>query len=166
MIVIGIDPGSLVTGYGVVREEGGKAICMDYGTIRNHGKTALPRRLGTIYNQLVRICRDLRPEAAAVETLFYSKNVRTALVQGEARGVVLLACEMVNLPVYEYAPAVVKKAVVGQGAATKEQVGFMIRRLLALPDVPPEDAADALAIALCHLHRRKDPGFKSARVSD
>jgi crossover junction endodeoxyribonuclease RuvC len=166
MIVIGIDPGSLVTGYGVVREERGKATCLDYGTIRNHGKTALPRRLGVIYNQLIRICRDLRPEAAAVETLFYSKNVRTALVQGEARGVVLLACEMVSLPVYEYAPAVVKKAVVGQGAATKEQVGFMIRRLLSLPALPPEDAADALAIALCHLHRRKDPGFKDARVSD
>jgi len=160
IVVLGIDPGSLVTGYGVVRGEGGKATCLDYGTIRNHGKTALPRRLGVIYNQLIRIARDLAPTAAAVETLFYSKNVRTALVQGEARGVVLLACEQVNLPVYEYAPSVVKQAVVGQGGATKGQVGFMIRRLLDLPALPPEDACDALAIALCHLHRVSVQGLK------
>ncbi len=166
MIVIGIDPGSLATGYGVVRLEGGKTQCVDWGVIRSHGRTALPRRLGVIYNQLIRICRDLRPEAAAVETLFYSKNVKSALVQGEARGVVLLACEMVTLPVYEYAPAVVKQAVVGQGQAAKGQVGYMIQRLLELEVAPPEDAADALAVALTHLHRRRGPGFKGVRVSD
>lgn len=161
IIVLGIDPGSLVTGYGVVRGEGGKTICLDYGVIRNHGKTALPRRLIVIYNQLIRIAQDLRPAAAAVETLFYSKNVRTALVQGEARGVVLLACEQVSLPVFEYSPAEVKQAVVGRGAAAKGQVGYMIQRLLALPDAPPEDAADALAIALCHLARSRAKGKMS-----
>jgi crossover junction endodeoxyribonuclease RuvC len=158
MIVLGIDPGSLVTGYGVVRGEGAKAVCLDYGTIRIHGKTTLPKRLDIIYHNLIRVAQVHRPEAAAIESLFYSKNVKSALVIGEARGVVLLACEQLGLPVFEYAPATVKQAVVGQGGAAKGQVGYMIQRLLGLSDAPPEDAADALAIALCHLHRARWPG--------
>lgn len=153
MIVLGIDPGSLVLGYGLIRGEGSKMESLDYGTIRIHGKTSLSKRLDTIYHNLIRIAQVHKPDAAAIESMFYSKNVKSALTQGEARGVVLLACEQVNLPIYEYAPTVVKQAVAGQGAATKSQVGFMVKRLLNLPDVPPEDATDALAIAICHLHR-------------
>ena len=158
MIVLGIDPGSLVTGYGVVRGEGAKASCLDYGTIRIHGKTTLPKRLDIIYHNLIRVAQVHKPEAAAIESLFYSKNVKSALVIGEARGVVLLACEQVGLPVFEYAPATVKQAVVGQGGAGKGQVGYMIQRLLGLADAPPEDASDALAIALCHLQRSRAKG--------
>ena len=149
MIVIGIDPGSLVTGYGLVRQDGSKVSCPDYGTIRIHGKTTLPKRLDIIFHNLIRVAQLYKAEAAAIESIFYSKNVRSALVIGEARGVVLLACEQLGLPVFEYAPAQVKQAVVGRGGAGKGQVGFMIQRLLGLSDAPPEDAADALAIALC-----------------
>ena len=153
MLAIGIDPGTATTGYGLVQEKDGSLTVLDYGVIQTAPELAMPERLLEIYRQLKRIILLHRPESSAVEKLFFQRNVRTALSVGQARGVILLALAEARLPVFEYTPLEVKQAVAGYGGADKNQVQQMVRALLSLNEIPqPDDAADALAIAICHLH--------------
>ena len=152
-VVLGIDPGTAITGYGVVREWHGQAQALDYGVIRTPAHQELPQRLVTIYAALNDLLDRHQPDAVAVEEVFFSKNARTALSVGHARGVVLLAVAQRGIPLFHYKPTQVKQAVTGYGGADKRQVQEMVRMLLGLDAIPrPDDAADALAIALCHLH--------------
>lgn len=159
MLVLGIDPGTALTGYGVVRGEPfGSLSLVECGVIRTSARDPLPVRLREIYEDVRALIERLQPDALAVEDVFYSRNVRTTVVLGHARGVILLAGEQASLPVHEYPPAEIKKAVVGTGAATKEQVQFMVTRLLRLRTTPqPSDAADAAAVALAHVMSARIP---------
>jgi len=153
MIVLGIDPGTAITGYGLVQEENGQAVALACGAITTPSELPLPDRLKLIQRDLAAVIEQYRPDQAAVEQLFFNKNVRTALAVGHARGVVLLTLAQANVPIYEYTPLQVKQAVTGHGRADKRQVQQMVTLLLGLSKIPkPDDAADALAIALCHLH--------------
>ncbi|HET9796497.1 MAG TPA: crossover junction endodeoxyribonuclease RuvC [Gemmatimonadaceae bacterium] len=150
MLVLGIDPGTANTGYGVVRG-GGPAFpaLVECGVIRTRARDPLPSRLREIFSGVQELIEKHRPDAMSVEDVFYARNVRTTVVLGHARGVILLAAELAEVPVNELAPAAIKKAVVGTGGATKEQVQFMLTRLLRLKSVPqPSDAADGVAAAL------------------
>lgn len=150
MIVLGIDPGTATTGYGVVKGDGpGLASLVECGVIRTRARDPLAARLREIYDGVAELLARHRPDALSVEDVFYAKNVRTTVVLGHARGVVLLAGEQAGVDIYELPPAEIKKAVVGNGAATKEQVQFMLTRLLRLKSAPqPSDAADGVAAAL------------------
>lgn len=150
MLVLGIDPGTAVTGYGVVRRaSNGAATLVECGVIRTKPAQPLAKRLRDIHEGLQELIARHQPDAVAVEDVFYARNVRTTVVLGHARGVILLAAELAGLPVHEYSPATIKKAVVGTGAATKEQVQFMIAKLLRLKSAPqPSDASDGVAAAL------------------
>ncbi|MBC8332364.1 MAG: crossover junction endodeoxyribonuclease RuvC [Anaerolineae bacterium] len=154
MLVLGIDPGTATTGYGLVREDaGGQLIAIDYGVVLTSSKLPMPKRLLEIYRQLKDIAFLHRPDAAAVEKLFFQTNVRTAITVGQGRGVAILALAEANIPVAEYTPLEIKQSVVGYGNADKNQVQQMIRALLNMKDIPrPDDAADALAVAVCHIH--------------
>lgn len=150
MIVLGIDPGTAVTGYGVVRALGaGGAELLECGVIRTRASEPLAARLHDIYEGVRELLARHDPQEMAVEDVFYSKNVRTTVVLGHARGVVLLAGQQAGIVIHEYPPAEIKKAVAGNGAATKEQVQFMVTRLLRLKHAPqPADASDGVAAAL------------------
>jgi crossover junction endodeoxyribonuclease RuvC len=151
--VLGIDPGTAITGYGVVEGEGDSLSLTTYGAITTPANQPLPQRLQHIYRELRALITEWHPESAAVEELFFSKNARTALSVGHARGVALLALTEAGLPIQEYKPAEVKQAVAGYGNAPKQQVQGMVQLLLSLDDIPrPDDAADALAVAICHFH--------------
>ena len=153
MLVLGIDPGTACTGYGVVRGGGAAVpVLVECGVIRTKAREPLPARLREIYEGVQELISRHAPDALAVEDVFYSRNVRTTVVLGHARGVILLAAEQHGIAVNEFAPAEIKKAVVGTGGATKEQVQFMLTRLLRLKSVPqPSDAADGIAAALACL---------------
>lgn len=144
-----------MTGYGVVAREGGGAVTLvECGVIRTQSRAPLPERLRDIYEGIAELMERHKPDAVAVEGVFLGKNPRTAVVLGHARGTILLAAALRGLEVAEYPPAEVKSAVVGTGRATKEQVGFMVQRLLKLRSIPrPDDAADGVAVALCHCFR-------------
>ncbi len=159
LIVLGIDPGTAITGYGVVRGEPfGSLALVECGVIRTSARDPLPVRLREIYEDVRALLERHQPEALAVEDVFYSRNVRTTVVLGHARGVVLLAGEQAGVSIHEYPPAEIKKSVVGTGAATKEQVQFMLTRLLRLKTAPqPSDAADAAAVALAHIMTARVP---------
>lgn len=152
MIVLGVDPGAGTTGYGVVTQKGGGAASLlECGVIRTAAQTPLPERLKEIFLGVGEVIARHKPDILAVEGVFYARNVRTSLILGHARGAILLAATMADVPVAEYSPAEVKNAVVGHGRATKEQVQYMVQRLLRLRSAPqPADAADGVAIALCH----------------
>ncbi|MFQ5593675.1 MAG: crossover junction endodeoxyribonuclease RuvC [Anaerolineae bacterium] len=154
MLVLGIDPGTAITGYGLVREIGGRQVeLVDYGVIRTPSKQPMAERLKQLYHDLSRIIDSYRPDEAAVEELFFSRNVTTALSVGQARGVAILAAAEAGLPVHEYKPREIKQAVVGYGNASKEQIQQMVRVLLGIDEIPrPDDAADAVAVAICHIH--------------
>jgi crossover junction endodeoxyribonuclease RuvC len=153
VLILGIDPGTAITGFGLVRETDSGLDLVHYGVISTPSKQALPRRLQTIYQGLVDVIRDHQPDAAAVEELFFSRNARTALSVGHARGVTLLALADAGLPIHEYKPLQIKQAVAGYGGADKRQVQEMVRMLLDLDHIPrPDDAADAVAVAVCHIH--------------
>jgi crossover junction endodeoxyribonuclease RuvC len=157
--VLGVDPGTRIVGYGVVDRRGSRLSHVDHGTIAPGGKPAVPQRLRSIFEGLRSVIEEHRPDVLALEQAFYGKSVTSAMRIGEGRAVALLAAALADVPIAEYTPATVKKAVVGSGAAAKGQVGHMIRTLLALPEPPAsEDAADALAIAICHCHRAGTPG--------
>ena len=156
MIVLGIDPGTAITGYGLVCEDDGQAAAVAYGAITTPSDLAMPDRLLLIHRALRDVIDQHQPDQAAVEQLFFNKNVRTALAVGQARGVVLLTLAQAGLPIYEYTPLEVKQAVTGHGRADKAQVQQMVTLLLNLSKIPkPDDVADALAVALCHLHSAK-----------
>ena len=154
MIVLGIDPGTATTGYGLVRENpDGSLALVDYGVIQTPASQPMPERLLYLHQRLHELILLHRPQTSAVEKLFFQTNVRTALSVGQARGVALLVLAQSGLEVAEYTPLQVKSAVTGYGAAGKVQVQHMVQALLDLPEIPtPDDAADALAVAICHLH--------------
>ncbi|WP_026487489.1 crossover junction endodeoxyribonuclease RuvC [Caldanaerobius polysaccharolyticus] len=153
MIVMGVDPGLAILGYGIINHEYNHFSVIDYGAITTPSDMDLANRLKEIYERLSELIDKYRPDAFAVEELFFNKNAKTAIVIGEARGVAIVAAAQKNLNVYEYTPLQVKQAVVGYGRAEKVQVQLMVRALLNLRDIPkPDDVADALAVAVCHCH--------------
>ncbi|MDO8682388.1 MAG: crossover junction endodeoxyribonuclease RuvC [Armatimonadota bacterium] len=156
MIILGIDPGTAITGYGVLNKIGDRLETLAYGAVLTSSKTPAPERLKSIYEQLDKIIETYRPETLVIERLFFAKNERTALAVGRASGVVLLLAAQRGLQTVEYTPLEVKMAVVGYGRADKKQVQFMIQKILGLPEQPkPDDVADALALAVCHAHSVK-----------
>lgn len=165
MIVLGVDPGTAATGYGVVSGEPfGSLALIECGVIRTGARDALPSRLRELHEAIGDVIARHRPDAVAIEDVFYAKNVRTTVVLGHARGVILLAAEQAEIAIHEYPPAEIKKTVVGTGAATKEQVQYMVARLLRLRHAPqPADAADGTAAALAHLMRARLPRLEQVR---
>ena len=159
MIVLGVDPGSHATGYGVVNT-GPVARMLAGGVIRTKSKASLPDRLLTIHQELLKVIDETNPTVMVVEDLFNAKNARSSLILGHARGVILLAGAVAGLQIEEYAPREIKQAITGNGAATKEQVRFMVMRLLGLKEVPPLDQSDALAGALSYIGRSRFGGRK------
>ena len=152
MLVIGIDPGLATTGFGLVRKNGEEFESINYGYIATQSHLELPERLYMIFRDLTALLEQYAPDALAAEQLFFSKNTRTALQVGEARGAILTAAARMNIPVYEYTPLQVKQTIAGYGRADKKQVQHMVRITLKLDETPkPDDTADALAIAICHL---------------
>jgi crossover junction endodeoxyribonuclease RuvC len=164
MIILGVDPGTLITGYGVISADGPALKMLEVGVIKNTAREKMPIRLRRVYDGLCRVIEAYHPDELAIETAFYSKNAQSALKIGQARGVLILAGVNAEVPVTEYSPREIKKSVVGSGAASKEQVQFMMKTLLRLATTPKFfDATDALAVAVCHSHRINRPrsGFKS-----
>ena len=167
MRILGIDPGVATIGFGVVQAEGGRLRMESYGAITTPAGLPLAARLLQIETDMEQLLRDMKPDEVSIEELFFSKNITTGIAVAHGRGVILCAIEKMRLPVYEYTPMQVKQAVVGYGLAEKRQVMDMTRRLLRLKAVPrPDDAADALALAICHarsatsLLRRSNPQVK------
>jgi len=156
-IALGLDPGTATTGYGLVRQHrDGSLEAVDFGVITTPKHISAPERLDLLYQELNQILDRFHPETAAVEKLFFQKNISTAIGVGQARGVLLLSLAQKGLDVAEYTPNEVKQAVAGYGSADKRQVQEMVRVLLTLPEIPkPDDAADALAIAICHLNTNR-----------
>ena len=155
MRVLGIDPGSSVTGYGIVEIAGGKLYHLDNGGIMPRSKLPYSKRLDHIFTNLTGLIEEHKPDMAVIENVFFAKNARSSLVLGQARGVAVLAAVRAGLEIAEYAPTEVKLAVVGNGKATKHQVQNMVKAILNLGEVAMEDASDALAIAICHCHTHK-----------
>lgn len=167
MRILGIDPGVAIVGFGVIDADRGQQRMIQYGAINTAAGLPLAARLVQINRDLAELITQFQPDEIAVEELFFSKNITTGIAVAHARGVILYTAETMQIPVYEYTPMQVKQAVVGYGLAEKSQVMDMVRRLLKLKAVPkPDDAADALAIAICHarsatsLLRRSDPNVK------
>jgi crossover junction endodeoxyribonuclease RuvC len=153
MVTIGIDPGTALLGYGVIDFDGDPRL-VDYGAIATTPDRPMPQRLAELFDSVGDLLTRHRPDVLAVEQLFFARNVTTAIAVGQARGVVLLAAARAGVPVVEYSPSEVKHAVAGYGKADKAQMQEMVRIILGLDVVPhPDDAADALAVALCHVHR-------------
>ncbi len=152
MRILGIDPGSRVTGYGIVEKGPGILTSPRYGEIKISGGAALEICLPRVYDTLMDVVRREKPDALAVEDIFYGKNVKSLIKQGHVRGVALLVGCHSGLPIYHYSPLEVKQAVVGYGRAEKIQVQKMVQAILTLPDLPSADASDALAVGICHLN--------------
>ncbi|MBT3877725.1 MAG: crossover junction endodeoxyribonuclease RuvC [Candidatus Scalindua sp.] len=156
MRILGVDPGTMVTGFGIVDDIRGKLFSVDYGTIEGKRKDSFQDRLKMMFDGLNKAIKDYKPDQVALESAFYGKSVKAAIKIGEARGVAILCAALADIPLFEYAPTEVKRAVVGIGNAQKVQVSKMVKILLALSEVPEKyDATDALAIAICHCHRMK-----------
>jgi len=148
---MGIDPGIAILGYGIISIKDNRYKIIDSGALTTSPELSMPERLSFIYESLIKILELYKPDAYAVEELFFNKNVKTALIVGHARGVILLAASKMNIPIYEYTPLQVKQAIVGYGRADKNQMQQMVKMLLNLKEVPkPDDVADALAVAICH----------------
>lgn len=153
MIILGIDPGYAIVGFGVVKYANPRYETLDYGAVTTMAKTDFSLRLGIIYDGISEILEKWKPDAVSIEKLFFNSNTKTAIDVAQARGVILLAAVKCGVPVFEYTPLQVKQAVVGYGRAEKRQVMEMTRMLLGLSKVPkPDDTADALAMAVCHAH--------------
>ena len=151
MIILGVDPGIAIVGYSVVECNGNNIKAIDYGCIRTKSDLMFPERIKIIYDRLIEIIKEHKPTDLAIEELFFNKNVKTAMMVGQARGVEILAAVNENLDIYEYTPLQIKQAVVGYGRADKNQVQEMVKILLNLDEKPkPDDVADALAVAICH----------------
>lgn len=152
MIIIGIDPGSLITGFGIILHENNLSKVLDFGTIKPPPKKPIEKKYFEIFNAIDHLIMKYKPDVLSVETQFVNKNVQSAIKLGMARGACIIAAAKHNIPVSEYAPTRAKKAVVGKGHASKLQVEKMVRLLLNIDDKISEDASDALALALCHAH--------------
>jgi len=163
MRILGIDTSLRSTGVGLVEASGNRLRALAYGTLKTAAKAPHTTCLNTIHAGITELIAEHRPQAAAIEGVFFSKNVKTAVILGEARGAALAACAARGLPVFEYAPRRVKQALVGYGQATKEQVRGMVVRLLALREEPQEDAGDALALAVCHAQSSGQPTGREAK---
>ena len=151
MVILGIDPGVATIGFGIIRAERGKNTLIQYGVITTPPGIPLSERLVQIYNDMEQLIETFKPDEMAVEELFFSKNITTGISVAHGRGVILLAAEKLGVPVFEYTPMQVKQSVVGYGKAEKKQVMLMTQRLLNMKEIPrPDDAADALALAICH----------------
>ncbi len=153
MIILGIDPGYAIVGYGVIYYQSGRFRVLEYGAITTPAGMPLPKRLHRIYEGMEELIRKYKPDALSIEQLFFNTNSTTAIGVAEARGCILLSADMNNLPIFEYTPLQVKQAVTGYGRAEKRQIMQMTTTLLGLTEIPkPHDAADALAVAVCHAH--------------
>ncbi|MFH1831034.1 MAG: crossover junction endodeoxyribonuclease RuvC [Pseudomonadota bacterium] len=150
MRVLGIDPGSNITGYGILENKGGVMRHIDNGSIAPRAKLSFPKRLSIIYDELTELIERFCPNAVAIENVFVAKNVRSSLILGHVRGVAMLAAASSGIEIGEYTPAQVKIAITGSGRASKEQIQSMVRAILRLPETACEDASDALAVAICH----------------
>ena len=150
MVILGIDPGTTTTGFGVINYNGKKSLCVDYGVIKTKPKIPQSEKLVEIYSDVLQIIKKYKPELVAIEKIFFNTNPKTVISVSQARGVCLLACAHSNKQIFEYTPLQVKSAVCGYGRAEKNQVIYMVKNLLNLKQNPtPDDAADALAIAIC-----------------
>ena len=157
-IILGIDPGIADTGYGVIKSEGSRFTCLAYGSVKTSSKLDLVTRLEILHCELDKIIKKHKPDYATIEQLFFNKNVRTALIVGQARGVALLTLKENKLQIFDYTPSQVKSAVSSYGQASKLQVQKMVKLILHLEELPqPDDAADALAIAICGINCRLCP---------
>lgn len=153
MIILGIDPGYAIVGFGVLEYKNNHFSVIDYGAITTDAGTPFNRRLEYIYDELTVLLEKYRPDAMSIEKLFYNSNAKTVIDVSQARGVIMLAAQKCGVPAFEYTPLQVKQSVVGYGRAEKKQVQEMIKRILFLEKVPkPDDTADALAMAICHAH--------------
>ena len=158
VVILGIDPGIVSTGYGLLSVAAGQPAILDYGVIVLKNDLDLPSRLRGIYQELVDICGRFHPQAMAIEDIFYNKNVRTAMTVGQVRGAVVLTGMIQGLTVHTYTPLQIKQAVTGYGRADKEQLQRMLKLIFKLPEVPePDHAADALAAAFCHMNYDRSP---------
>jgi crossover junction endodeoxyribonuclease RuvC len=165
VIIFGIDPGSTRTGYGCVETDGRRHRLVACGALSAPATTSFPDKLLCIHAGLVTLLAKHRPDCVVIENIFHAKNARSALRLGEARGVALLAAAATGLPIAEYTPAEIKRAVVGFGRAEKQQIGQMVKLLLGLDVIPsPHDAADAIAVAICHIHGSTGPVAQAARA--
>lgn len=165
MRVLGIDPGYAICGYGVIDSARGVHKPCTYGAVTTEAHTRFGDRLIELYEDITQLLAGHKPDAMAIETLFFNSNQKTAVAVAEARGVILLAARQAQVPIYEYSPLQVKQSIAGYGKATKGQVQEMMRRLLQLKNIPkPDDAADALAIALCHAHSAGSLQFGLAKT--
>jgi crossover junction endodeoxyribonuclease RuvC len=155
MKILGIDPGTATTGFGLITKEGPKLTKLDCGVISTPKDLEMSERLNILYKDLQQIIKSHKPDAMAVEKLFFTNNITTAMTVSQARGIVLLVASQNNIPIAEYTPLQVKMSATGYGKATKKQVQEMIKKILKLDDIPkPDDAADALAVAICHSANR------------
>ena len=153
MVILGVDPGYATTGFGLIRAERGTYALLRYGTVTTPAGLPFPQRLNILFEDMTQLLEVTKPEAVAVEELFWGHNITTGIGVSHGRGVILLACEEYGVPVYEYTPMQIKQAVVGYGGADKHQVQMMVRMLLGLREIPkPDDAADAVACAITHAH--------------
>ena len=156
MLVLGIDPGTATTGFGVVEAQGSRLRAIEYGIISTPANMDMPARLCLIHESLNRIIDQYQPQTAAVEQIFYHRNAKTVITVAQSRGVILFTGASRGIKVCEYTPLQVKQSVVGYGQAEKRQVQMMVQKILGLKEIPkPDDAADALAIAICHLHAQR-----------
>ncbi len=152
MIVLGIDPGIAIMGYGVIEFNGNKVKVLENGVITTSSKTETPKRLEILYDNLDNIIKEYKPDEFAIEELFFNQNVKTAITVGHARGIQVLCAQQNNIDIYEYTPLQIKQAITGYGRASKKQMQMTITSLLNLRSIPkPDDAADALSVALCHI---------------
>ena len=156
MRILGIDPGYATVGYGVIEYNGMRFKTIDYGAVTSPPDLKFARRLEMVYDGICELCRVFSPDAVSVEELFFNTNLKTGIAVSHGRGVILLAVQKSGIPVFEYTPLQVKQSVVGYGRAEKQQVMIMTKSLLGLEKIPkPDDAADALALAICHAHAAK-----------
>lgn len=164
MIILGVDPGTIFTGYGIIKFSGSKFTRITNGVIRLPVAKSIPQKLEIIYNELDKLIKTYKPDEFAIETAFYGKNVQSAMKIGYARGVSLLAAVHNDIPTNEYSPGEVKKAIAGKGSASKQQVGYMVKVILNVKKIKfKPDESDALAIALCHAFRLKTPALKKSK---
>lgn len=153
MIIVGIDPGLATVGFGVIQNKDERIIPVSYGCIRTSAEKQTSERLVEIFNEINTLFDTYNPQTMAIERLFFNKNITSAMMVSEARGVILLVAQLRQIPVFEYTPAQIKQAITGTGQADKRQMQDMVTRLLGLNEIPrPDDAADGLSIALCHIH--------------